>query len=210
MSNEYVPSNESPQLTRSDADEITEAEAIQLAQRGGAEGFERLFHLYSRRVYGQCLRMVRNTTDAEDLMQDAFLQLFRKIHTFRDESGFSTWLHRVTLNVVLMRLRRKKVVEISLENDNEEEDSHRKEFGILDPVLSGAIDRLNLNRVLGELAPGYRKTFMLHDVEGYEHHEIAKILGCSIGNSKSQLHKARMQLRSLLQPEPDDALKAAN
>jgi len=154
--------------------------------------------------------MVRNTNEAEDLTQEAFLQLFRKIHTFRGESTFSTWLHRVSVNVVLMRLRKKNLVEIPLENANEEEDSPRKEIGAPDPVLTGTIDRMNLDRAIGELAPGYRKTFMLHDVEGYEHHEIAEILGCSIGNSKSQLHKARMQLRSALQAVPHGALQSVN
>jgi RNA polymerase sigma-70 factor (ECF subfamily) len=154
--------------------------------------------------------MVRSQSEAEDLTQEAFLQLFRKIHTFRGESTFSTWLHRVSVNVVLMRLRKKNLVEIPLENANEEEDSPRKEIGAPDPVLTGTIDRMNLDRAIGELAPGYRKTFMLHDVEGYEHHEIAEILGCSIGNSKSQLHKARMQLRNLLRAAPHGCLQSAN
>ncbi len=109
-----------------------------------------------------------------------------------------------------MRLRKKNLVEIPLENAQEDEDSLRKEIGAPDPVLTGTIDRMNLNRAIGELAPGYRKTFMLHDVEGYEHHEIAEILGCSIGNSKSQLHKARMQLRNMLQAAPHGFLQSAN
>lgn len=210
MSLECVPSNPSPQLTHSEPDDLTETDAIRLAQEGDAGAFERIFRLYSRRVYSLCLRMVRNQSEAEDLTQEAFLQLFRKIHTFRGESTFSTWLHRVSVNVVLMRLRKKNLVEIPLENANEEEDSLRKEIGAPDPVLTGTIDRMNLDRAIGELAPGYRKTFMLHDVEGYEHHEIAEILGCSIGNSKSQLHKARMQLRNLLQAAPHGLLQSAN
>jgi RNA polymerase sigma-70 factor (ECF subfamily) len=210
MSHECVPSNPLPQLTQSEADDLTETEAIQRAQTGDAAAFERIFRWYSRRVYSLCLRMVRSQSEAEDLTQEAFLQLFRKIHTFRGESTFSTWLHRVSVNVVLMRLRKKNLVEIPLENANEEEDSPRKEIGAPDPVLTGTIDRMNLDRAIGELAPGYRKTFMLHDVEGYEHHEIAEILGCSIGNSKSQLHKARMQLRDLLQAAPHSALQSAN
>ncbi len=168
------------------------------------------FGCISRRIYSLCLRMVRNASEAEDLTQESFLQLFRKIHTFRGDSTFSTWLHRVSVNVVLMRLRKKNLVEIPLENSNGEEDSYRKEIGAPDPVLTGTIDRMNLDRAIRELAPGYRKTFMLHDVEGYEHHEIAEILGCSIGNSKSQLHKARMQLRSLLQAAPQGAFQSAN
>lgn len=181
---------------------LSEAEAIQMAQDGDARAFERLYELHSRRVYGLCLRMVNNATDAEDLTQEAFLQLFRKIQTFRGESGFSTWLHRVTVNVVLMRLRRKSLVDGSIEEMNErgeESDSPRREFGSRDLRLAGLVDRLSLQRAIEQLPAGYRAVFELHDVEGYEHHEIAGIFGCSIGNSKSQLHKARLRIRELLQ-----------
>jgi RNA polymerase sigma-70 factor (ECF subfamily) len=172
---------------------LSEAEAIQMAQDGDARAFERLYELHSRRVYGLCLRMVNNATDAEDLTQEAFLQLFRKIQTFRGESGFSTWLHRITVNVVLMRLRRKSLVDGSIEEMNErgeESDSPRREFGSRDLRLAGLVDRLSLQRAIEQLPAGYRAVFELHDVEGYEHHEIAGIFGCSIGNSKSQLPKA--------------------
>src|SRR6202040_949119 len=94
---------------------VTEAEAIRLAQAGDAAAFEFLYSLQGRRVYALCLRMVNNPSDAEDLMQEAFLQLFRKIGTFRGESAFSTWLHRMTVNVVLMRLRKKSLPVASLE-----------------------------------------------------------------------------------------------
>ena len=210
MTYECVPSKASPRLKQSEADEMTEAVAIRLAQKGNAAAFERIFRLHSRRVYALCLRMVRNTSEAEDLTQEAFLQVFRKIQTFRGESAFSTWLHRVSVNVVLMHLRKKTVLETPLEQPNEEEGSDRpvKEIGAPDPVLSGAIDRIILDRAIGELPPGYRKTFMLHDVDGYEHCEIAKITGRSVGNSKSQLHKAREQLRNLLQVARDGALQA--
>jgi RNA polymerase sigma-70 factor (ECF subfamily) len=209
VSHQRVPSNIPLQRTQAEADNSSERHTIRLAQMGDAAAFERLFRKYWRRVYALCLRMVRNTTEAEDLTQEAFLQLFRKIHTFRGESVFSTWLHRVSVNVVLMRLRKKNLMEIPLENANDEEDSYRSEIGAPDPVLSGTIDRVNLDRAIGELPPGYRKAFMLHDVEGYEHQEIAEILGCSVGNSKSQLHKARMRLRDLLLTAPNDALQAA-
>jgi RNA polymerase sigma-70 factor, ECF subfamily len=209
VSHQRVPSNIPLQRTQAEADNSSERHTIRLAQMGDAAAFERIFRKYWRRVYALCLRMVRNTTEAEDLTQEAFLQLFRKIHTFRGESVFSTWLHRVSVNVVLMRLRKKNLMEIPLENANDEEDSYRNEIGAPDPVLSGTIDRVNLDRAIGELPPGYRKAFMLHDVEGYEHQEIAEILGCSVGNSKSQLHKARMRLRDLLLTAPNDALQAA-
>ncbi len=145
--------------------------------------------------------MVSNTAEAEDLTQEAFLQLFRKISTFRGESAFSTWLHRMAVNVVLMRLRRKTGSESSLEEltePDEESGGPRKDFGAPDLRLSGSIDRVNLDRAVEQLPPGYRAVFVLHDVQGYEHNEIAEIMGCSIGNSKSQLHKARMRLREML------------
>jgi RNA polymerase sigma-70 factor (ECF subfamily) len=204
---ECVPSNSISESTPSEATDSTDTETIRLAQEGDAAAFERIFQLYARRVYNLCLRMVRNTCEAEDLTQEVFLQLFRKIHTFRGDSIFSTWLHRVSVNVVLMRLRKKNPTEVPLENDNEEQDSSGKENGARDLVISGTIDRLNLNHAIGELPPGYKMTFVLHDVEGYEHHEIAEMLGCTIGNSKSQLHKARLRLRNLLQTAPPGARK---
>lgn len=181
--------------------EIPEPDLIRLAQQGDAAAFEGLYQLHSRRVYSLCLRMVGNTAEAEDLTQEAFLQLFRKIATFRGESAFSTWLHRLAVNVVLMKLRKKSGKETSLEQVTEPDDESgtpRRDFGTLDIRLSGSLDRVNLQRAVEQLPPGYKAVFMLHDVQGFEHNEIAEIMGCSIGNSKSQLHKARMRLRDLL------------
>jgi RNA polymerase sigma-70 factor (ECF subfamily) len=151
--------------------------------------------------------MVGNPAAAEDLAQEAFLQLFRKIQTFRGESAFSTWLHRLTVNVVLMRLRRKNVIETSLDELAEQDESSGsppREVGTPDLKLTGSVDRVNLDRAVAQLPPGYRAVFLLHDVEGYEHNEIADMMGCSIGNSKSQLHKARTRLRELLQEAERD------
>jgi RNA polymerase sigma-70 factor (ECF subfamily) len=183
--------------------ELTEAEAIRRAQAGDAEGFEHLYRLHSRRVHALCLRMLKgNASEAEDLTQEAFLRMFRKIGSFRAESAFSTWLHRITVNIVLMRLRKKTVAEMSsLEEPNDpgdEKDGPRKEIGAADPRLSGLIDRVNLQRAVNQLPSGYRAIYVMHDVDGYEHNEIAEILGCSIGNSKSQLHKARLSIRESL------------
>jgi RNA polymerase sigma-70 factor, ECF subfamily len=185
----------------------TEAEAIRRAQAGDSAAFDFLYQLHSRRVYALCLRMVSNPADAEDLMQEAFLQLFRKIGTFRGESAFSTWLHRMTVNVVLMRLRKKALPTDSLEetlDPDAENSSPKRDVGAPDLRLSGAVDRVNLERSIEQLPPGYRTVFVLHDVQGYEHNEIADIMGCSVGNSKSQLHKARTRLRELLQEEIRD------
>jgi RNA polymerase sigma-70 factor, ECF subfamily len=187
---------------QTDSDDMPESEAIRLACDGDSHAFERLYKLHSRRVYAVCLQIAGNPTEAEDLTQDAFLQLFRKIHTFRGESRFSKWLHRLTVNVVLMRLRKKRCPEVSLDATNElgEENSRPLiELGGPDLRLSGVLDCVNLNKAIEQLPEGYKEMFILHDVEGYEHKEIAKILECSIGNSKSQLFKARRRLRELLQ-----------
>ena len=180
--------------------EFDEAEAIEKAKLGDADAFQALYDRHKRRVYSLCLRMTANTAEAEDLAQEAFLQLYRKIETFRGESAFSTWLHRLSVNVVLMHLRKKGLPVVSLEETTQggEEDTPKKDFGAEDLALAGSIDRLQLQRAVDDLPPGYRTIFVLHDVEGYEHNEIAQIVGCSIGNSKSQLHKARMKLRDLL------------
>jgi len=183
---------------------MPEVEAIRLAQQGDAAAFERLYQLHNRRVYSLCLRMVGNTAEAEDLTQEAFLQLFRKISTFRGESAFSTWLHRLTVNLVLMHLRKKGLNLVSLEEtiNPSEDDAPKRDFGGRDLQLTGSVDRVALERAVASLPPGYRMVFVLHDVEGFEHNEIATMLECSTGNSKSQLHKARLKLRELLrQPE---------
>jgi len=189
-----------PEQQKRPSNEFDEASAIERAKQGDGEAFQALYDKHKRRVYSLCLRMTANTAEAEDLAQEAFLQLFRKIATFRGESAFSTWLHRLSVNVVLMHLRKKGLPVVSLEETTQgsEEDSPKKDFGAQDLALAGSIDRMQLQRAVDDLPPGYRTIFVLHDVEGYEHNEIAQIVGCSIGNSKSQLHKARMKLRDLL------------
>jgi RNA polymerase sigma-70 factor (ECF subfamily) len=148
--------------------------------------------------------MVGNIAEAEDLTQEAFLLLHRKIATFRGDSAFSTWLHRLAVNVVLMHLRRKGLALISLDEAMEPTltEGPGRSFGAPDPTLAGAIDRMALERAMAHLPAGYRLVFVLHDVEGYEHNEIASMLDCSVGNSKSQLHKARMKLRDALRAYP--------
>jgi RNA polymerase sigma-70 factor, ECF subfamily len=190
-----------PDQTRLGTREQCSQEIIRLAQKGNAAAFEWIYRTHSRRVYGLCFRMTGNFTLAEDLTQDVFLQVFRKIHTFRAESAFSTWLYRLAVNVVLMRRRLKSLKETSLGRKGETQNDTfaRKEIGGADMRVSGVVDRLNLKRALKQLPKGYRQIFLLHDVMGYEHHEIAEALSCSVGNSKSQLHKARMRLRVILQ-----------
>ena len=179
---------------------MTEAEVIERATAGDMDCFEALYHHHKRRIFSLCLRMTSNHAEAEDFMQEAFIQLYRKIGTFRGESAFSTWLHRLSVNIILMAWRRKGLNEVSLEEtlESQSEDGPRKEIGKRDDALYGSVDRIGLDRAIQELARGYRTIFVLHDIEGYEHNEIAAMLGCSIGNSKSQLHKARMKLRTML------------
>ena len=168
------------------------------------EEFEALYHRYERRVYRQCFRMLRNQEDAEDLTQEVFLQLYRKLHTFRGEANFSTWLHRLTVNTVLMRLRRYRRWResvISLDTAPGSEDSVSDALTMIStsapPVMDG-LDKIGLDIAISQLSSGYKDIFLLHDVEGYRHDEIAKLLGISEGTSKSQLHKARLRLRSLM------------
>lgn len=179
-----------------------ESQIIARAQRGDEAAFEVLFNAHKRRVYSLCLRMTSDTAEAEDLAQEAFLQLFRKIGTFRGESAFSTWLHRLVVNVVLMHLRKKGLQQVPLDDvDTSQEEPIRREYGDEDSRLMGSVDRVTLERAIAELPPGYRAVFVLHDVEGYEHNEIAQIMNYSVGNSKSQLHKARLKLRDWLRQD---------
>ncbi|HET8923133.1 MAG TPA: sigma-70 family RNA polymerase sigma factor [Candidatus Acidoferrum sp.] len=192
-------------------EQLNEAEAIRLARSGDAAAFECLYRLHSRRVYALCRRMVGDPNQAEDLTQGTFLLLFRKIHTFRYESAFSTWLHRLTVNVVLMHLRKKSPPTVSIEATYDPDDETcwlSVDASALDPLLAGSIDRVNLERCIERLPVGYRTIFVLHDIQGYEHHEIGEMLGRSEGDSKSQLHKARTRLRELL--HEDQRQKARN
>jgi RNA polymerase sigma-70 factor (ECF subfamily) len=182
---------------------LNEAQVIERAQAGDPAVFEDLYRQHSRRVYALCLRMVKDTTEAEDLTQETFMLVFRKLHTFRGESAFSTWLHRLTVNLVLMRLRKKSLPVVSIEAPADPDDEttlpSSLELGAPDLVLEGAIDRIILQRCIAHLPMGFRKVFVLHDIRGYRHREIANLLGHSVGASKSQLHKARRRLRESLQ-----------
>jgi RNA polymerase sigma-70 factor (ECF subfamily) len=190
--------------------ETADAEILAKAQAGDHAAFAQLYSVHKRRVYSLCLRMLGNVAEAEDLTQESFLQLHRKIATFRGDSAFSTWLHRLTINVVLMHLRRKGLNLISLDEALDPSPDHgpARSFGAPDLRLTGSIDRMTLEKAVESLPAGYRLIFVLHDIEGYEHNEIATLLDCSIGNSKSQLHKARMKLReALLAPADEEVAK---
>jgi RNA polymerase sigma-70 factor, ECF subfamily len=197
----HGPDTKSAEVRHRKPDSASLSAIVRLAQQGDAAAFETIYQLHCQRVYALCLRMLGDPVEAQDLAQEAFLQVFRKIHTFRGESAFTSWLHRLTANVVLMSFRRKKVATTSLDemtDADEESGMPRQEIGSPDLRLSGLFDRLNLQTAIEQLPQGYRQMFILHDVQGYEHNEVARILRCSIGNSKSQLHKARKRLRELL------------
>jgi len=182
----------------------SEKAQIKLATEGNNECFECLYRKYARRVFAICKRMVNDDSIAEDLVQETFLCAFRRLDTFRGDSLFSTWLHRIAVNAALMYIRRSKIdpcaksVEIQ---PTEEDDFQREYFTVRDHRLMDTADRIRLEHAVGMLPPGYRIMFILHDIEGYEHSEIAALIGCSAGNTKSQLHKARKRLRQILAEE---------
>lgn len=173
----------------------------QLAAAGSLTAFEIIYQRYHRRTFSLTMRMTNNTSEAEDLTQEVFIQLFRKAGSFRGDSAFSTWLHRLTVNQVLMHFRRRSVKNEKVSDDGEmpEQTVH----GTANPNKMPVVDRIALKNAIGELPNGYRNVFILHDVEGYEHEEVARMMGISVGTSKSQLHKARLKLRGLLIKEKD-------
>jgi RNA polymerase sigma-70 factor (ECF subfamily) len=180
----------------------SERSLVQRAQHGDEQAFATLFQLHRNRVHSVCLRMTKDMAEADDLTQEAFLQVFRRIGLFRCDCAFSTWVYRIAVNTVLMKLRRRKALPLSLDEPvSSESSSLRRDIGRADLRLSGAIDRIALRRAMRELSKSCRKILLLHEVQGYQHHEIAKMLDCSIGNSKSQLHRAKMKMRKLLFPK---------
>jgi RNA polymerase sigma-70 factor (ECF subfamily) len=181
-----------------------QADMIRRAIAGDEDAFSELYVQHKKRVYGICIRMVRDAGLAEDLTQDAFLQLYRNLAKFRGESAFTTWLHRLTMNVVLMHMRKRTLPVISLEQmvENIPKACAGRKFSTVDLALAGVVDRIVIKSALASLAPGYRTIFILHDIQGFEHREIAAIENCSLGNSKSQLHKARRSLQRTLLGQP--------
>ena len=183
----------------SSVSEKTPAPDFELARQAAAgdlASFEELYRRHFNRVYGVALRMTGHTAEAEDLTQDVFVQLYRKIGTFRGESAFSTWLHRMAVNQVLMHFRKRSSRPEAITEDGET--PVEIERGTENPARAPVIDRIALDEAIAQLPVGYRAVFVLHDVEGYEHKEIARMLGVAEGTSKSQLHKARMRLRDLI------------
>lgn len=179
--------------------EPTDFELAQRSAAGDTEAFEQIYRRHFRRVYALCLRMMGDPVRAEDMTQEVFVQLFNKIGSFRGESAFTTWLHRMTVNLVLMYFRKASTRSELLTEEGETPIQIVR--GTENPESMPVVDRIALERAVQQLPPGYRSVFVLHDVEGYEHDEIAKMMNISAGTSKSQLHKARLKLRQLLRQQ---------
>ena len=179
---------------------LRQVDVVVRAQAGDHDAFSELYLEHKRRVFAICMRMVRDFALAEDLTQEAFLQVHRRISLFRGDSAFTTWLHRLAVNTVLMYLRKRTLPVVSLDHLMEDvsEEHAGRGFGARDLMQAGVVDRLDIEHVLATMAPGYRSIFLLHDIQGFDHPEIASMLKCTRGNTKSQLHKARRVLRSAL------------
>ncbi len=187
-----------------DIAKISDFELTQAAAAGDMVAFEEVYQRHHRRVYSICLRMLQNAFEAEDLTQDVFIQLYRKIGSFRGDSAFTTWLHRLTVNQVLMHFRKRNV---KFEKTTDEGETPEQTVpGTHNPLKMPIVDKIALESAIDQLPNGYKNVFVLHDVEGFEHEEVANILGCSVGTSKSQLHKARLKLRKLLKKKANPRL----
>ncbi len=178
---------------------MPEAEAIEKARNGDVAGYESLYHLHRRRVYSLCLRFTGNVSDAEDLAQEVFLQVYRKISTFRGDAKFGSWLHRVAVNLALMRFRRRRPREVSL-NIPQTLKSGSPPPTLRDQFCARTflVERVALGRALDSLSKARRSVVLLHDVDGFTHGEVGERLGVAAGTSKSQLHKAHLELRGIL------------
>jgi len=167
------------------------------AAAGDRSAFERLYRQHVNRVFTLCVRMVNDRTRAEELSQDVFVRAWEKLHLFRGDSSFSTWLHRLTVNVVLNARKSDGRQRSRFEETDEEAGGMDALPGVVgNPLAPG--DMLDLEEAITRLPPGARRVFVLHDVEGYKHEEIAEMLGVTSGATKAQLHRARMLLREAL------------
>jgi len=187
-----------------DIAKIADFDLAKVAANGNMVAFEEIYKRHHRRVYSICLRMLQNASEAEDLTQDVFIQLYRKIGSFRGDSAFTTWLHRMTVNQVLMHFRKRTVKYEKVTDEGETPD--QVVTGSVNPAKMQIVDKIALENAISQLPTGYKNVFVLHDVEGFEHEEVARILGCSVGTSKSQLHKARLKLQKLLKKKANPRL----
>jgi len=206
QNDETAPADSTPATGKrlKNTNAATDLELTRAAGDGDMGAFEQIYQRHHRRVYSICLRMLQSPSEAEDLTQDVFIQLYRKIGSFRGDSAFTTWLHRMTVNQVLMHFRKRTV---KFEKTTEEGDTPVQIVaGTANPFKMPIVDKIALDNAIAQLPTGYKNVFVLHDIEGFEHEEVAKILGCSVGTSKSQLHKARLKLRKLLKKKANPRL----
>jgi len=180
---------------KQDIETQSDYELAQAIGRGAISNIEALYDRHKSKVYSVCLRMTGNVSEAEDLTHDIFVQLLGKVGSFRGESQFATWLHRFTTNHVLMYFRKPSRRRQTFSYPCEELELTR---GLAMSVGPQFVERVALDTAVAQLPSGCRSIFLKFDVEGYNHKEIAGIYGCSVGTSKSQLHKARRKLRKLL------------
>lgn len=192
-----------PKVTSKSSGDVRRAdlELARRCQKGDASAFEELYRQHSGRLYNLAFRMAGSAQEAEDLLQEVFLHAYRKLGSFRGDSSLGTWLYRLGMNQCLDYLRgrqaRMNQATDSLDEEGATEPATRT------PMTPTAVNRVDLERAIGRLPEGCRAAFLLHDLEGFEHHEVAKILGVSEGTSKSQVHKARMKLRAMLNSTHD-------
>jgi RNA polymerase sigma-70 factor (ECF subfamily) len=169
---------------------------VDRCRRGDLAAFEELYRAHSGRIYGLALRMLGNPADAEDLLQEIFLAAHRKLESFRGESALGTWLYRLATNQILDYVRSRSARTGQMTDGLDDASTLADALG--HRLADRAIDRVDLERALAQLPTGCRAAFVLHDVEGLEHREVADVLGIAEGTSKSQVHKARLRLRVLL------------
>ncbi|MDQ6887428.1 MAG: RNA polymerase sigma factor [Gemmatimonadota bacterium] len=165
------------------------------AALGDRRAFERVYHAHLNRVFSICMRMTGHRTRAEELTQDVFVRCWEKLPLFRGESAFSTWLHRLAVNVVLNERKTEGRERSRMAVEEEGEEAGLSSHGVPAPLY---LDRMDLEAAIAKLPPGARRIFVLHDVEGFKHEEIAETLGITAGGSKAQLHRARLLLREAL------------
>jgi len=175
---------------------VEERELIARAKAGEREAMGELYEIHARRVYTVVRRLVGDDHLAEDLSHEAWVRAFEKLHLFRGEAAFGTWIYRLATNVALNRLRR------SSKRDTVEAAAELPR--ITRAPDDAVVNRRVLSLALDKLPPGYRRVLVLHDIEGWTHEEIATSLNCSAGTSKSQLHKARARMRDLISPPRAD------
>lgn len=173
-----------------------ELQLVERCRRGDLGAFEELYKAHAGRLYSLACRMLGNPADAEDLLQEIFLSAHRKLDSFRGEAALGTWLYRLGMNQILDHVRSRAGRAGQITDGLDDASSLADASG--HRLADRAIDRIDLERAVAELPEGCRAAFLLHDVDGLEHREVSEVLGIAEGTSKSQVHKARLRLRSLL------------